>query len=197
MTAVLAAPPTAPPVWVVAVDNGTRARITAALRAAGIPVGARAEAEALVLIAAPTVEAAIEACPTTPPDIVVADRFSQIGARRALRMGIGTLLRTADLTPGRLVAAVEAAHAGEGRVPYDVLVGLLGGTADRVGPTPLTPRQTGVLSLMADGHGNADIAVLLRCSEHTVKNVIYELMGRLQARNRSHAVARAIRIGLI
>lgn len=197
MTAVLAAPPSAPPVRVVAVDSGTRARITAALRAAGIPVGDRAAAEALVLIAAPTVEAAIEACPSTPPDIVVADRFGQIGTRRALRMGIGTLLRTADLTPGRLVAAVEAARAGEGRVPYDVLVGLLGGTADRTGATPLTPRQTGVLSLMADGHGNADIAVLLRCSEHTVKNVIYELMGRLQARNRSHAVARAIRIGLI
>lgn len=50
---------------------------------------------------------------------------------------------------------------------------------------------------MAEGDGNAVIARTLRCSEHTVKNVIYELMGRLQARNRAHAVAHAVRCGLI
>jgi len=54
-----------------------------------------------------------------------------------------------------------------------------------------------VLRLMAEGHGNAGIARLLHCSEHTVKNVVYEIMARLQARNRAHAVARAVRHGLI
>ncbi|WP_246214074.1 response regulator transcription factor [Kitasatospora viridis] len=61
----------------------------------------------------------------------------------------------------------------------------------------LTARQTEVLALIADGHGNAAIARQLSCSEHTVKNVIYELMARLQARNRAHAVAHAVRDGLI
>ncbi|MFJ3204549.1 response regulator transcription factor [Streptomyces sp. NPDC086989] len=61
----------------------------------------------------------------------------------------------------------------------------------------LTARQTAVLTLMAEGHGNAVIARTLSCSEHTVKNVIYELMSRLQARNRAHAVARAVRHSLI
>ncbi|PWS39378.1 DNA-binding response regulator [Streptomyces sp. ZEA17I] len=61
----------------------------------------------------------------------------------------------------------------------------------------MTPRQTAVLTLVAEGHGNAVIAQALSCSEHTVKNVIYELMARLQVRNRAHAVARAVRAGLI
>ncbi|KJY45049.1 LuxR family transcriptional regulator, partial [Streptomyces sp. NRRL S-444] len=53
------------------------------------------------------------------------------------------------------------------------------------------------LTLMAEGHGNAVIARTLSCSEHTIKNVIYELMSRLQARNRAHAVACAVRHSLI
>ncbi|WP_152648719.1 response regulator transcription factor [Streptacidiphilus anmyonensis] len=61
----------------------------------------------------------------------------------------------------------------------------------------LTSRQTAVLDLMAEGHGNAVIARTLRCSEHTVKNTIYDLMSRLQARNRAHAVAHGLRHGLI
>jgi DNA-binding NarL/FixJ family response regulator len=65
-----------------------------------------------------------------------------------------------------------------------------------VKPT-LTSRQTAVLDLVAEGHGNATIARALRCSEHTVKNTIYELMSRLHARNRAHAVAYGLHHGLI
>jgi DNA-binding NarL/FixJ family response regulator len=61
----------------------------------------------------------------------------------------------------------------------------------------LTARQTTVLSLVADGLGNAAIARELAVSQHTVKNVLYEVMGRLQASNRSHAVARAVKAGIV
>ncbi|MFK0233055.1 helix-turn-helix transcriptional regulator [Streptomyces vinaceus] len=106
-------------------------------------------------------------------------------------------------------------QAGDGRMPYQALVRLLGAAtsaaatsaaastpATRSGAAPadaprLTARQTAVLTLMAEGHGNAVIARTLSCSEHTVKNVIYELMSRLQARNRAHAVACAVRHSLI
>ncbi|WP_246042417.1 MULTISPECIES: helix-turn-helix transcriptional regulator [Streptomyces] len=101
--------------------------------------------------------------------------------------------------------------AGDGRMPYPALVRLLGaaaGSAAHSAAAPaarpagadvprLTARQTAVLTLMAEGHGNAVIARTLSCSEHTVKNVVYELMARLQARNRAHAVARAVRHSLI
>ncbi|MFI6146447.1 response regulator transcription factor [Streptomyces sp. NPDC051109] len=123
-------------------------------------------------------------------------------------------------TPDRLSLLRQA---GDGRMPYPALVRLLGaatsagagagaaasaGAAAGTAPaarsaaapadTPrLTARQTAVLTLMAEGHGNAVIARTLSCSEHTIKNVIYELMSRLQARNRAHAVACAVRHSLI
>ncbi|MER5729498.1 helix-turn-helix transcriptional regulator [Streptomyces sp. NPDC002138] len=90
-------------------------------------------------------------------------------------------------------------------LPYPDLLRLLGGHTALPAPRPvpaadtphLTARQTSVLALMAEGHGNAVIARTLSCSEHTVKNVIYELMSRLHARNRSHAVACAVQYSLI
>ncbi|MFF4044862.1 response regulator transcription factor [Streptomyces sp. NPDC001816] len=68
--------------------------------------------------------------------------------------------------------------------------------ADRGEPRPDGPAD---LRAALDGRGtrHADIVRLLSCSEHTVKNVIYEVMSRLQARNRAHAVAHAVRHGLI
>jgi DNA-binding CsgD family transcriptional regulator len=65
-------------------------------------------------------------------------------------------------------------------------------------PAPrLSPRELDILQLIADGHGNADIARTLGCSPHTVKNTIYDLMGRLHLRNRVHAAAYAVREGLV
>nr|WP_281497227.1 helix-turn-helix transcriptional regulator [Ornithinimicrobium sp. F0845] len=63
--------------------------------------------------------------------------------------------------------------------------------------TGLTPREAQVLRLVADGHDTAEIARELCYSERTVKNVLHDLTTRLQLRNRSHAVAYALREGLI
>ena len=59
----------------------------------------------------------------------------------------------------------------------------------------LTPRETQVLKLVADGHDTSEIALALCYSERTVKNVLHDLTTRLQLRNRSHAVAYAVREG--
>jgi len=61
----------------------------------------------------------------------------------------------------------------------------------------LTPREIDVLRLMADGFDTSEIAGELCYSERTVKNVIYGLTHRLKLRNRSHAVAYALRSGMI
>jgi len=61
----------------------------------------------------------------------------------------------------------------------------------------LTPRETEVLRLVADGHDTSEIAAKLSYSERTVKNVLHDLNTRLQLKNRSHAVAYAVREGLI
>jgi DNA-binding CsgD family transcriptional regulator len=63
--------------------------------------------------------------------------------------------------------------------------------------TGLTPRETEVLRLVAEGHDTAEIAETMCYSERTVKNILHDLTTRLQLRNRSHAVAYAMREGLI
>ena len=58
-------------------------------------------------------------------------------------------------------------------------------------------REVDVLRLLAEGYDTADIADALAYSERTIKNVIHDVTSRLQLRNRSHAVAVAMRTGVI
>ncbi|OXM45347.1 helix-turn-helix transcriptional regulator [Amycolatopsis alba] len=183
-----------------------REAVVAKLRQAEILVAAAADT--VVVAAGGTIDEALTACPATLRAagdrlIVAADTLSPAGVLRAFRAGARILLQTPETTPAQFSAAVHSAVHGESRLPYGLLVRLLSGGAELSLPigvhpvAPLTERQLTVLTLMADGHGNADIARKLSCSEHTVKNVIYELMARLQVRNRAHAVAHAVRAGLI
>lgn len=170
-------------------------RVGAMLRQAGIEPSA-GPGTVTVAVAA-TVEEAVALCPGPGHRLLaVCDTVSASGLRDALQSGVRAVLRSSDLTPAQLAAAVYGAWHGDSRVPYAALVQLLGG-ATAADPPRLTPRQHSVLSLMAEGHGNAVIAQTLSCSPHTVKNTVYELMGRLQARTRAQAVACAVRWSLI
>jgi DNA-binding NarL/FixJ family response regulator len=110
------------------------------------------------------------------------------------------MLPLTGVSAAQLDVGLRSAGHGDDRMPYQLLVRLLNvARTERVeAPVePLTARQALVLRLIADGNANAAIARELSCSEHTVKNVIYDLMARLQAGNRAHAVALGIRTGLI
>jgi DNA-binding NarL/FixJ family response regulator len=62
---------------------------------------------------------------------------------------------------------------------------------------PLTPREVQVLELLAEGLPNKAIAVRLRISDQTVKFHVSSISGKLGAKNRTDAVRRAVRRGLI
>jgi DNA-binding NarL/FixJ family response regulator len=62
---------------------------------------------------------------------------------------------------------------------------------------PLTPREVEVLELLAEGLPNKAIAARLRISDQTVKFHVSSISGKLGARNRTDAVRRAVRRGLI
>ncbi|WP_084793982.1 helix-turn-helix transcriptional regulator [Actinokineospora bangkokensis] len=200
------APPT---VHVLGPASATRDALVAALREAGAVLVPRPDSapDTVTVVAGETVERALGACGRTGAEraLVVAERFTPESVVRAADWGAKALLAAAEATPQRLLAALGSARDGDGRVPYQVMIRVLGaGTAEPVPAqrasgveVPLTARQTTVLRLMAEGHGNGEIARLLECSEHTVKNVVYELMARLQVRNRAQAVAHAIRTGVI
>ena len=61
----------------------------------------------------------------------------------------------------------------------------------------LTEREIQVLRLIADGLDTAEVARELAFSERTIKSILHDVTTRLQLRNRSHAVAYAVREGLI
>ena len=61
----------------------------------------------------------------------------------------------------------------------------------------LTEREVSVLRLLADGKDTAEVWRELFYSERTVKNIVHDITSRLELRNRTHAVAYAIKQGLI
>jgi DNA-binding NarL/FixJ family response regulator len=138
--------------------------------------------------------------------VVVVARLDDAGLLAAVEAGASGILRRSEAVPERLVTALLAAANGDGTVSPD----LLGRLLDQVGrlqrnvlaPRGLTlsglsDREVDVLKLVADGMDTAEIASELAYSERTVKTVIHDITTRLQLRNRSHAVAYAVRQGLI
>lgn len=141
-----------------------------------------------------------------PRVLVVAARLDESAVLAAAEAGACGLMRRGDARPERLVDAVRAAAAGNGTLPPDLLGRLLDeiGRLQRHVLAPhgltlagLTEREVQVLRLLADGCDTTEIAANLCYSERTVKTVIHEVTTRLQLRNRSHAVAYALRAGLI
>jgi len=138
--------------------------------------------------------------------VLVASEIDDTGLVAAVEAGVSGLVRRSEATAERLVATIEAAAAGDGTVPPDLLGRLLSqiGQLQRavLGPrgltfTGLTEREIDVLRLVADGLDTAEIAGKLCYSQRTVKNVLHDVTSRLHLRNRSHAVAYALRHGLI
>src|SRR5262245_45432153 len=138
--------------------------------------------------------------------VLVASALDDSDVVAAAEAGVVGLLRRHEASTDRLVAAILCAVDGEGTVPSDLLGQLLGqvGALQRgfLGPRGLTfnglaTREIEVLRLVADGCDTHEIADKLAYSERTVKNVLHDVTTRLQLRNRSHAVAYALRQGLI
>lgn len=124
----------------------------------------------------------------------------------AVEAGVAGVVRRSEATSDRLLQVVRAAAAGDGALPPDLLGRLLSqvGKLQRqvLWPRGLTfgglaEREIEVLRLVADGLDTAEIAVKLSYSQRTIKNILHDVTSRLHLRNRSHAVAYALRHGLI
>ena len=110
------------------------------------------------------------------------------------------MLRKDTLTTDSLASAVRAAASGTGVVTSELLRDLLDGLTPENGKpvaSRLTDREQQVLSLIAAGHPTREVAQQLCYSERTVKNVLHDVVTKLNARSRSQAVAHAVREGLI
>jgi DNA-binding NarL/FixJ family response regulator len=141
-----------------------------------------------------------------PRVVLVVSELDDAGLMAAVEVGACGVLRRRETTPERLEAAVMSAVQGDGTLAPDLLGRLMvqmsrlqrDVLAPRgIGPSGVSDRELEVLRLLADGLDTAEIARRLAYSERTIKNVIHNLTSRLNLRNRLHAVAYAMKAGLI
>ena len=141
-----------------------------------------------------------------PRVVLVATELAESDVAAAVEAGVVGLLRRSSATTEQLLAAIRGAAAGDGILPPDLLGRLLRQVqlvqAQVLGPrgltfSGLTERELDVLRLVSQGYDTREIAGELCYSERTVKNVISDVTRRFGLRNRSHAVAYALRQGLI
>jgi DNA-binding NarL/FixJ family response regulator len=92
-----------------------------------------------------------------------------------------------------LLDTIRAVHAGKKRIPPDVAAEL----ADHATDDALTEREIDVLRLIGAGNGNKRIADVLSISEATVKSRVTNILSKLGANDRAHAVTIGLKRGII
>jgi DNA-binding NarL/FixJ family response regulator len=139
--------------------------------------------DAMIAIRSEFPEARIVMLTTFEGDVEI-QRALQAGAR-------GYLLK--NMPPSEILDVIRQVHAGKKRVPHEVAAQL----AEHMSDEGLTAREVEVLAKVAGGNRNKDIADLLFISEETVKVHLKHIMDKLGAKDRTQAIAIAVRRGSI
>jgi DNA-binding NarL/FixJ family response regulator len=112
--------------------------------------------------------------------------------QRAMRAGASAYVLK-SMPKNELLAVIRAAHSGRRYIPPQVAARL----AEHLGEEDLTTRESEVLRLIRDGYRNKQIAGVLAIAETTVNFHIKNLVDKLGANDRTHAVMIALRRGLL
>ena len=92
-----------------------------------------------------------------------------------------------------LLDTIRAVHAGQKRIPAEVAAEV----AEHSGEDDLSSREIDVLRLIATGNANKEIAAQLSIAEDTVKGHVSNILGKLGANDRTHAVTIGLKRGII
>jgi len=124
--------------------------------------------------------------------LVLSTYAGDIQVLRALKAGArGYLLKGNVRT--ELLEAIRTVHAGRKRIPPEIAAEL----ADHAADDQLSAREIDVLRLIGAGNANKQIAHKLSIGETTVKNHISNILSKLGANDRAHAVTIALQRGII
>jgi len=124
--------------------------------------------------------------------IVLTSYAGDIQVSRALRSGArGYLLK--DMLRKELLETIRAVHAGQKRLSSEAAAEI----AEHATDDALTPRETDVLRLIAAGNANKEIGSQLGLTEETIKSHVKNILGKLDANDRTHAVTIALKRGVI
>jgi DNA-binding NarL/FixJ family response regulator len=125
--------------------------------------------------------------------IVILTTFAgDVEVQRALTAGAQAYILK-SMPPKELVEVIRQVHAGKKRIPAEIAAQL----AEHYSDEALTDREVQVLSEIAGGNRNRDIAEKLFITEETVKVHIKHIMEKLGASDRTQAVAIGVRRGII
>jgi len=126
------------------------------------------------------------------------------GSRRPDAGEVTAVVVLRDASPSRVVSCVRAATRGGASISPELLHQMLPAAEEHAAPvaqgprsTQLSDREYDVLRMLADGESTRGIAERLSYSERTVKNIVRDLLSKLDCRTRAHAVALAVRQGVI
>jgi DNA-binding NarL/FixJ family response regulator len=142
-------------------------------------------------------------CPRVVLLVTEVDEAELLGM---VQEGVVGFVRRREASPERLVEVIASAREGAGALPPDLLGNLMRRmkqvqeqvlAPNGLTYTGLTTREAEVLRLVGDGMDTREIAIQLAYSERTIKNVIQDIVRRFGLRNRYHALAYALRQGLI
>ena len=124
--------------------------------------------------------------------IVLTTYTGDVQVVRALRAGArGYILK--GHVHKELLETIRTVHAGRKRIPPDIASEL----AEHAGEDELTAREIDVLRLIASGNSNKQIADQLSIGEATVKSHVTNILSKLSANDRSHAVTIGLKRGII
>lgn len=141
-----------------------------------------------------------------PRVVLIVSELDETELLQMVQEGVVGVVRRREASPERLVEVIGSALRGSGALPPDLLGGLMRRMKQvqeqvlvphGLTYTGLTQREADVLRLVGDGLDTREIASELAYSQRTIKNVIQDVVRRFGLRNRYHALAYALRQGLI
>ena len=124
--------------------------------------------------------------------IVLTTHAGDFQVTRALKAGARAYLLKGMLRK-ELLETIRAVHAGQKRLSTEVAAEI----AEHIADDALTPREIDVLRLVAGGNANKEIAARLSVTEESVKSHIRNILSKLQANDRTHAVTIGLKRGII
>jgi len=124
--------------------------------------------------------------------IVLTTYTGDIQVMRAMKAGARAYLLK-GLLRKELIETIRAVHAGQKRMASEIAAEI----AEHATDDTLTAREVDVLRLIAGGNANKEIAVQLSITEETVKGYVKNILAKLGAKDRTHAVTIGLKRGVI
>lgn len=124
--------------------------------------------------------------------VVLTTYAGDVQVMRALKAGAqGYILKA--LLRKELLEAIRSVHAGQMRLSPEIAAAVATHALD----SALSPREISVLKLVAEGNSNKEIANVLKLSEESIKGYVKNILVKLGANDRTHAVTIALKRGII